>query len=362
MSTLDREAVARTLMGLPISWEEALRYGDAVLALLPAAPPPVPEAQDRIENLAGRLYTAESAQILAEFRDRELGVALREAEEIVQAYRDDLNNLSCSDLCDKTYEFQGCHGPCALEESKRRTDTWLRRARQLLAAPAPPAGTGDAIRRFAQAVLHGDEEHRAWLVEAAEAFIAGERMPEPRGGGKTEAALTRKVKELEDGLRFYQGKGGPTPTDASEREIERLKAAVLKLDRMQADRTRYWQNTERERARLEEALREDRVASAKDRAELEAEVERLTRERDEARADLRSYERTMQLISEEPSADLARARADALEEAASVVENFEVLWPNREAGKCGRRLLIAAADAVRALADSEPAGQEASQS
>jgi hypothetical protein len=40
---LDREAVARALMGLPISWEEALRYGDAVLALMRAAPPPVPE-------------------------------------------------------------------------------------------------------------------------------------------------------------------------------------------------------------------------------------------------------------------------------------------------------------------------------
>lgn len=96
-----------------------------------------------------------------------------------------------------------------------------------------------------------------------------------------EAALIRKVKELEDGLRFYQGKGGPTPTDASDREIERLKAKVLILDRVQKDRTRYWQRTERERARLEEALREARVASAKDRAELEAEVNHLACERDD---------------------------------------------------------------------------------
>jgi hypothetical protein len=39
------------------------------------------------------------------------------------------------------------------------------------------------VRAFAKAVLHGDDEHKAWLLEAAEAFIAGEPLPAPRGKG-----------------------------------------------------------------------------------------------------------------------------------------------------------------------------------
>jgi hypothetical protein len=64
-------------------------------------------------------------------RIRDLEEALREANALVQVYRDDLDNLSCSDFCDKTYESRGCLGPCALEESKRRTDAWLRHVSNL---------------------------------------------------------------------------------------------------------------------------------------------------------------------------------------------------------------------------------------
>jgi hypothetical protein len=39
------------------------------------------------------------------------------------------------------------------------------------------------VRAFAKAVLHGDDAHRAWLLEAAEAFIAGKPLPAPRGKG-----------------------------------------------------------------------------------------------------------------------------------------------------------------------------------
>lgn len=41
----------------------------------------------------------------------------------------------------------------------------------------------DPVRVFAKAVLHGDDEHKAWLLEAAEAFIAGKPLPPPRGKG-----------------------------------------------------------------------------------------------------------------------------------------------------------------------------------
>lgn len=41
----------------------------------------------------------------------------------------------------------------------------------------------EVVRAFAKAMLHGDDEHKAWLLEAAEAFIAGNPLPPPRGKG-----------------------------------------------------------------------------------------------------------------------------------------------------------------------------------
>ena len=38
----------------------------------------------------------------------------------------------------------------------------------------------ETARQFTEAIVHGDDEHRAWLREAAEAFIAGAPMPPPR--------------------------------------------------------------------------------------------------------------------------------------------------------------------------------------
>jgi hypothetical protein len=39
-------------------------------------------------------------------------------------------------------------------------------------------GTG-AIRAFAKLIQHGDEAHKARLLAAAEAFIAGKKLPKP---------------------------------------------------------------------------------------------------------------------------------------------------------------------------------------
>jgi hypothetical protein len=41
----------------------------------------------------------------------------------------------------------------------------------------------NAVRLFSQLILHGDEEHRQWLLSAAECFISSTDMPPPRGGG-----------------------------------------------------------------------------------------------------------------------------------------------------------------------------------
>lgn len=35
------------------------------------------------------------------------------------------------------------------------------------------------VLAFAEAVLHGDKEHREWLMEAAECWVAGKPLPEP---------------------------------------------------------------------------------------------------------------------------------------------------------------------------------------
>ncbi len=36
---------------------------------------------------------------------------------------------------------------------------------------------------FLPAILHGDDDHRAWLRAAVEAFIARKPIPGPRGKG-----------------------------------------------------------------------------------------------------------------------------------------------------------------------------------
>lgn len=55
------------------------------------------------------------------------------------------------------------------------------------AAPDKAGDREGAIREFAKAILHGDDEHQSWLLEAAHAFIVGDPMPSARGKG---AALT----------------------------------------------------------------------------------------------------------------------------------------------------------------------------
>jgi hypothetical protein len=35
--------------------------------------------------------------------------------------------------------------------------------------------------KFAQAILHGSDEHRAWLTDAAQCFVQGRELPRSRG-------------------------------------------------------------------------------------------------------------------------------------------------------------------------------------
>lgn len=49
--------------------------------------------------------------------------------------------------------------------------------------PMPAAEKEDwrlKVLHFANAILHGDDEHRAWLIDAADAFVKGSTVPKPR--------------------------------------------------------------------------------------------------------------------------------------------------------------------------------------
>ena len=62
------------------------------------------------------------------------------------------------------------HVECEIdtEETCRRLSTALRKAK------------ADGVKEFALAVLHGDDIHRAWLIEAAECFTNGQPLPPAR--------------------------------------------------------------------------------------------------------------------------------------------------------------------------------------
>jgi hypothetical protein len=49
----------------------------------------------------------------------------------------------------------------------------------------PCEAIDERIRVFARAILHGDDVHKEWLLEAAEAFIKNEPMPPPRDAKAT---------------------------------------------------------------------------------------------------------------------------------------------------------------------------------
>jgi hypothetical protein len=43
-------------------------------------------------------------------------------------------------------------------------------------------GCKNGVTEFTTLILHGDDQHKAWLLAARDAFIAGEPMPPPSGG------------------------------------------------------------------------------------------------------------------------------------------------------------------------------------
>lgn len=75
--------------------------------------------------------------------------------------------------------------------SQLRYGTWALKSQleAVLAARSTAPEAGKAVAEFAEAILHGDDEHRAWLTEAAVAFNAGQPLPPPRGKGTALASV-----------------------------------------------------------------------------------------------------------------------------------------------------------------------------
>jgi hypothetical protein len=90
----------------------------------------------------------------------------------------------------------------------------------------------EPVRAFAKAVLHGDDEHKAWLLEAAEAFIAGNPSPAPRGKGTQQPDAEPDAREALRLARPYvahhdDNKSFPTHTSEV---LARIDAALTQSD------------------------------------------------------------------------------------------------------------------------------------
>lgn len=67
----------------------------------------------------------------------------------------------------------------------------------------------EAVLSFAKAVLHGDEVHKAWLLEAAQAWTDGKPLPPPRSepAEKAEAFKAGMERAAEIALSQYENRG-----------------------------------------------------------------------------------------------------------------------------------------------------------
>jgi hypothetical protein len=84
----------------------------------------------------------------------------------------------------------------AFAQSRGEND-WLRTALRAAQIALAQSNVAEPVRAFAKAILHGDDDHKAWLLEAAEAFIARKPLPPLRGKGVQSDAAEIYRKALE---------------------------------------------------------------------------------------------------------------------------------------------------------------------
>lgn len=64
------------------------------------------------------------------------------------------------------------------ERVARSFDRLAEKAREVHEALLEPSAS-EAVMAFAKAVLHGDDAHRRWLLDAADAFVNRRPLPPP---------------------------------------------------------------------------------------------------------------------------------------------------------------------------------------
>lgn len=67
------------------------------------------------------------------------------------------------------------------DETIRGHYLWGYRAGRVHERRDPATIVERSLEAFTEAILHGDEQHRAWLKQACAAFITGAPMPKPTG-------------------------------------------------------------------------------------------------------------------------------------------------------------------------------------
>ena len=116
---------------------------------------------------------------------------------VTRIWREREKQLEIHSLEQDAYKYKNgelADAACCLINNARTVPKWgveLRerypddRVKQLMIAGALIAAeidrllNEDPIRQFARAILHGDNAHRAWLLEAAEKFLEGKEIVKP---------------------------------------------------------------------------------------------------------------------------------------------------------------------------------------
>lgn len=101
---------------------------------------------------------------------------------------------------------------------------------------AAPAVRGERdVLRFAEAILHGDDEHRAWLREAAAAYVAGQPLPPPRSADKRPRQANQVATTPRCRPQRYGSHRMTDTTDAVGRMPQDLPSALYKIGELSHD-------------------------------------------------------------------------------------------------------------------------------
>ena len=124
-------------------------------------------------------------------------VPLERLMALVDWMQTEQENNTCSDICDKTFEFQGCTNGCALEEGKKEIEWWV----TMLAAAQQEADHGYkriGIGRCNQRgevvdIAQSEQDAEMWAYGTVDLYVKEDQRTEAASGSpetKAEKAMT----------------------------------------------------------------------------------------------------------------------------------------------------------------------------